>query len=67
MHIVHATLGMLSVATTRLYLHARPGESTSSFISVSWNLQFLEELCTRTLKQLSVKQPAGGLRGGVGV
>ncbi|MGA2715426.1 MAG: site-specific integrase [Bryobacteraceae bacterium] len=33
-HLVQATLGHRSVATTSQYLHARPGESSAGYIAV---------------------------------
>ncbi len=33
-HLVHATLGHSSVATTGRYLHARPTESSSKYLAV---------------------------------
>ena len=32
-HLVQATLGHRSVATTSRYLHARPGESSAGYVS----------------------------------
>src|SRR5262245_62532916 len=37
-HLVQATLGHSSVATTSAYLHARPGDSSARFLSMwQWN------------------------------
>src|ERR1039457_5390787 len=38
-HLVQATLGHSSVATTSLYLHARPGDSSARFLSSETFLQ----------------------------
>jgi site-specific recombinase XerD len=33
-HLVQATLGHRSVATTSWYLHARPGESSAGYLAI---------------------------------
>jgi integrase/recombinase XerD len=57
-HLVQATLGHSSVATTSAYLHARPGDSSANFLAVGTGLSVSQTAGPRLVRAASRKLPA---------